>query len=413
MKPFLELLSASQAYRMIDAAEPTEIIVCAAIAAIGMVLADEVRAGDDIPHFFRSNMDGFAVRAEDTFTAGDNSAVRMSIAGTVAMGAEATQPLPPGMAIRVSTGSMMPPDSDAVVIIENTEEPVPDEILVRAKVLPRQNTVAIGEDMRAGDLVFEAGHRLRPVDAGVLSGVGVIQVRVRRPVRIGVVATGDEIVEPDAPLPPGSVRNVNQYLMRAVALSFGNHVEDFGVIGDDEDAFSRTLERAVEDCDVLFISGGSSRGARDLTVGSVSAMESAEVLFHGLAIAPGKPTLLARAGGLHVMGLPGNPAAAAVVMHLFGSALVGSLEGEPVERILLRRPRVRARLDEDVASPAGREDYLRVRLEPGLGLDLPIARPVRGKSVAISTIARADGLLAVPASTEGLAAGSEVEVVLL
>lgn len=411
MKPFLELLSAEQAYRVIDGLEATASIRLPAVEAIGKVLAEEVRAKDAIPHFVRSNMDGFAVRASETLGASDSNAVRLPIAGAVAMGTEATLALPKDAVIRVSTGAMMPPDADAVVIIENTEEPTPGELLIRSEATVGQNTVKIGEDMAAGDLVFEAGHRIRPVDSGVLSGVGVTEVEVHSPVRIGIVATGDEIVEPDATLAPGQVRNVNQYLMRSMARSFGNTVEDYGVIGDDEAQFATTLSRASADCDVLFISGGSSRGTRDLTVAAVGELDGAELLFHGLAVAPGKPTMLARAKGLHVMGLPGNPAAAAVVLQLFGRALVASLEGEPLSRMLLRRPRVRARVDRDLHSPGGREDYLRVRLVESEGL--PIAEPIRGKSVAISTIARADGLLAIPASVEGLEAGTEVEVVLL
>ncbi len=412
MKPFLALLSAQEAYARIDALSPSATERRPALEAVGRVLAEDVRAFDDIPHFFRSNMDGFAVRAAETYGAGESRAVRLAVAGMVAMGEEAVDALPAGAAIRVSTGAMMPPGADAVVIVENTEGPVEGEVLVRAEALPKQNTVAVGEDLRRGDLVFEAGHRLRPVDVGVLSGVGVTEVLVHRPVRIGIVATGDEIVEPGEPLPPGRVRNVNQYLMREMARSFdGNPVVDLGVIGDDEGAFAATLERARADCDILFISGGSSRGTRDLTVASVMELPGAELLFHGLAVAPGKPTLLARAGGLHVMGVPGNPAAAAVVLHLFGRALVASLEGQPLARFLLRRARVRARLSRDLASPAGREDYLRVRLEDREGL--PLAVPIQGKSVAISTIARADGLLAVPASVEGLAAGAEIEVILL
>ena len=327
------------------------------------------------------------------------------------MGAEATEPCPPGGALRVSTGAMMPPDADAVVIVEHTEERGPQEVAVHSAVVAGQSTVSPGEDMHRGDPVFDSGHRLRGSDVGVLTGVGRTQAHVFRRARVGVVATGDEIVEPGQPLPPGRVRNVNQYMMASMAERLGNAVQDYGVIADTEQAFADVLERAQHECDVLFISGGSSMGTRDLTEASIRAADAAEILFHGVAIAPGKPTILARVGSLAVMGLPGNPGAAAVVFSLFGTTLIRTIEGEPLDAILLTRPRVRARLGQRLTSTPGREDYVRVRLvDDG---DMPVAQPLRGKSVAISTIARAHGLIRIPLSTEGLEAGHEVDVVLL
>jgi molybdopterin molybdotransferase len=414
VKPFLELLSSQEAYALIDGLPKLSTEVFPAGQSVGHVLAEAIHAIDDIPHFFRSNMDGFAVRAQDTIGASASSAKRLSVSGSVPMGVEATAVVGPQQAVRVSTGAMMPAGADAVVIVENTEEPVEGEILVRSQVQERQNTVAIGEDMHNGDLVFSPGHRIRPSDRGVLSGVGVLEIVAHRRARIAVVATGDEIVEPGQELAPGQVRNVNQYLMAEMSRSLGNPVLDFGVIPDREEDFARVLATAQQEADLLFVSGGSSRGARDLTVDAVQALPGAETLFHGLAIAPGKPTLLAVAAGLTVMGLPGNPAAAAVVLHLFGKVLAASLEGESVARVLLRRPRVRAQMGTSVSSTAGREDFLRVSLNASPdGQGLPVAQPALGKSVAISTIARADGLVAIPPSTEGLEQGAEVDVVLL
>lgn len=414
MKPFLRLLTSQEAYSIIDGLDKLEIETIDAADGIGHVLAEPIHAIDDIPHFFRSNMDGFAVRAADTAGASDGRALRLQVSGTVAMGTNATAKVGPGQAVRISTGAMMPAGADAVVIVENTEEPVEGEILVRSQVQGKQNTVAIGEDLRHGELVFPKGHRLRACDRGILSGVGVTSVRAYRRARIAVVATGDEIVEAGQPLAPGQVRNVNQYVMAEMIRALGNPVHDFGVIPDREEEFAAVLKAAAETADLLFVSGGSSRGTRDLTVPSVQALTGAATLFHGLAIAPGKPTLLARADGLTIMGLPGNPAAAAVVLHLFGKAVAASLEGESIARVLLRRPRVRARLAKTIASTAGREDFIRVGLtQAEISTELPWATPIAGKSVAISTIARADGLVSIPPSTEGLSEGAEVDVILL
>jgi molybdopterin molybdotransferase len=420
VKPPWSLRTADQAYEAIGALPPLPTETVTARDALGRVLAEDVAAVDDIPHFLRSNMDGYAVRAADTFGADESRSVRLLLAAEVAMGAEATTPCAPGQAVRVSTGGMMPPGADAVVIVERTEERRRGDgavdVLVRAGVVPGQNTVAVGEDLRSGDLVFRAGHRLRAGDVGALCGIGRTEVLVHRRARVAVMATGDEIVEPDAPLPPGKVRNINQYLLASMGRALGCEVLDLGVVPDDEAALRAALTRATSETDAVFLSGGSSMGTRDLTLAAIEALPDGALVFHGIAIAPGKPTILARAGAAAIMGVPGNPAAAAVVFTLFGSALVRVLEGEKIDRILRNRPRLRARLAESVTSTPGREDYVRVRLEDGDGNDratLPQAVPLRGKSVAISTIARADGLLRIPASTEGIDAGQEVDVWLL
>lgn len=412
VKRFLDLISAEEALRRLGAfgAQRTESVDSR--KALGRVAAEEVRACDDIPHFFRSNMDGYAVRAEDTLAASSRSAVPLRVIGTVAMGEETHLRVMPGTAARISTGGMMPEGTDAVVLVEHTEELPDDRVAVRESVTPGQSTVAIGEDMRAGDLVFTRGHRFRAGDVGVLTGIGRTTVEVFTLPCVGVVATGDEIVEPDAELPPGRVRNVNEYLLTALATRCGAIVHDYGVIGDDPGVLERTLERGLAENDVVFVSGGSSKGTKDLTRSAFEAIAGAEILFHGIAIAPGKPTLLAKIGNKALMGVPGNPAAVAVVFTIFGGPLVRALGGEPLNRVLALRPRVRARLAAAIPATEGRDDFTRVRLEGGDG-GLPLAHAIRGKSVALSTIARADGVVRVPASSAGYEAGAEVEVLLL
>lgn len=436
MKPFLKLRTTEEAYAELARTQPVAVESVAARESLGRVLAEPITAREDVPHFFRSNMDGFAVRAEETFAASEENATALRLDGEVAMGEEAREPLQKGCLMRVSTGAMMPPGADAVVIVEHTEERG-ENILVRRAVVPGQNTIAIAEDLHEGETVFEAGHRLRGSDVGVVTGVGRAQIRAYRTVRVGVAATGDEIVEPEDQLPPGRVRNVNQYLLGSMARSLGAHVVDYGVVRDEQAALDALFTSARKECDVLLLSGGSSKGTKDLVQGAIRQVEGAQVHFHGIAIAPGKPTMFAEVGELSVLGVPGNPAAAAVVFLLFGSVLVRLRGGERLPRIFATRPRVRATLGSDLTSTPGREDYVRVRLGPtasdgsignggiaggnSLASDLaalddlgalPVATPLRGKSVAISTIARADGVLRIPRSSEGLSAGSQVEVLL-
>lgn len=411
VKPFFNVLTAEQAYAQLASLDVLATETIASRRSLGRVLAAPISAREDVPHFFRSNMDGFAVRARDTYGASETSSVSLPLIGEVLMGTEALRAIEPGTLLRVSTGAMMPPGADAVVVVEDTEESG-GHILVRRAVVPGQNTVAIASDLKKGELVFEAGHRIRGSDVGVITGVGCAEVTVHRRPTVGVAATGDEIVEPEDDLPSGRVRNVNQYLLGSMSAATGATVVDYGVVRDNEAALTAVLERALAECDVLLLSGGSSMGTRDLVLATIARVPGAEVLFHGIAIAPGKPTLLARAGRTAILGVPGNPASAAVVFALFGRTLIRLREGEHLDRILLTRPRVRARVLQPIASTPGREDYVRVRLERGDG-DLPVAVPQRGNSGAISTIARADGLLRIPRSVEGFEAGAEVEVLLL
>lgn len=413
MKPFLDLISADEAYALIGefAALGTERV--STRTSLGRVIAVNVNAADNIPHFERSNMDGFAVRAADTCTASETESVRLEITGHVEMGEPARCQVGPGGAVRVSTGAMMPAGGDAVVIVEKTEETGDNGITITEAAVGGQNVVTIGEDMKAGDLVFRAGRRIKGSDVGVLTGVGLSTVEVHRIPRVGIMATGDEIVEPEDELGPGQVRNVNQYLLSALATRLGAIVNDYGVVGDDRDRLSQTLSRATAENDAVFVSGGSSKGTKDLTLSAIESLDAAEIVFHGIAIAPGKPTILARVRDTAIMGLPGNPAAAAVVFSLFGSALLGVLGGESLTKLLMTRPRVRARLARSVHSNLGREDYLRARLEAADDGGLPWVHVVPGKSVAISTLAHADGLLRIPLQTEGLDEGAEVDVILL
>ena len=411
MKSFFELATAEDAYRAIGRIEPIGTERIDSRQAAGRVVAEMVTAAEDIPHFERSNMDGFAVRAADTHGANDRSSVVLRIVGQVAMGAEATTAVSAGSAVRVATGAMLPPGADAVVIVEKTEELAADRVAVREAVVAGQNLIRIGEDLRRGEVVFEPGRRLKGADAGALTGIGRAHVEVYRIPRVGVMATGDEIVEAGEPLGAGQVRNFNEYALASLARLAGAEVNDYGVVGDDEARLSAALGRAVAECDAVFISGGSSKGNRDLTRKTI-VDGGGEVVLHGIAIAPGKPTILARSGRAIVMGLPGNPAAAVVVFTLFGRTLVRVLGGEPLERILLTRPTVRARLETAVRATEGREDYIRVRLEHGEA-GQAVAVPLRGKSVAISTVARADGLLRVPLESDGVEAGCEVDIILL
>ncbi len=379
-------------------------------AAAGRVLAEDVASPCDLPHFDRANMDGYAVRAANTFGASPSVPAYLRIAGTVAMGATARRPLGKGEAVRISTGGMLPPRADAVVMIEHTEEVGDGRVEIHRAVSPWQHVIRVGDDVQRGVPIFARGRRLRAHDLGALTGVGVTRVRVYRRPRIALLATGDEIVAPEKRPRPGQVRNVNQYSLIAMIAEAGGVARDLGLVPDRPDRLRAALGRALAGGDCVMLSGGSSVGTKDMTLDVIASFPDSATLFHGIQIAPGKPTILARAKGKPILGLPGHPVSALIIFARFGAPLIRLLGGETAATAFLDARTARATLAENVASAIGREDWIRVTLEDA-GSMLR-ARPLRGKSAQIMSLVKADGMIRVPYTDEGLEAGATVEVVL-
>jgi molybdopterin molybdotransferase len=304
---------------------------------------------------------------------------------------------------------MLPPDSDAVAMIEHAEEVRGGAVEIQKQVSPWQNVIRIGDDIRRGDLVFRRGRRLRAHDLGALTGVGFSSIPVHRKPRVSLISSGDEIVAADAVPRPGQVRNINQHSLAALLEEHETELEDFGVIGDDRDALARALARGLEDADLLLLSGGSSVGARDLALETILSFPEARVLFHGISVSPGKPTLFARIGAKPVVGLPGYPVSALVIFDLFVAPLIRKLCGEELAPDGFAKT-TRAILTKGIASQTGREDYIRVTLER-IG-DRRFATPLPSKSGAIFTLVRADGMVKVDLHHEGIEEGEEVDVLL-
>lgn len=374
---------------------------CDLLEALGLVVAQDIVAPEDVPGFDRATMDGFAVRASDTFGASEGLPAYLEVAGEVRMGEAPPGELFPGQAYRIATGGMLPAGADAVVMVEYTEPVDERTVGVTRPVAPGENTVRRGDDIRAGEVLFAAGHRLRPQDVGLLAAAGVSRVPVLRRPRVGIITTGDEIVPVDQVPGPGQVRDVNSYTNSCLVTACGGLPVLYGIVRDDFQALRDTVARAVQETDVVVISGGSSVGARDMTARVIDSLGEPGVLFHGLAVRPGKPTIGAVVGGKAVIGLPGHPVSAMVVFDLIVRPLL-----HPGDRRLT----VRARITRQLRSAAGREDYVRVRLtDEGGAL---VAEPILGKSGLIATMARADGLARIPLDSEGVRAGETVEVIL-
>jgi molybdopterin molybdotransferase len=311
--------------------------------------------------------------------------------------------------MRIPTGGMLPGGADAVVMVEHTVEVGGDLVEIARAATPLQHVMRRGEDAKKGTRLFARGHRIRPADVGALSGVGLDRVDVVRRPRVAVLATGDEIVPPDVTPGPGQVRNVNQYALRALIAAAGCEPVDFGVLPDREAVIRTAMRRALRRADCVLISGGSSVGMKDLTPAVVAAMPRSRILVHGIRVKPGKPTLIARAAGKPIVGLPGNPTSALVIFHVFALPLLRLLGGEPAPAAFAPRRSVAATLATALPSLRGREDWVRVALTADADGTVR-AHAVAGGSGDIVGFVRADGLVRVPAEIETLPAGERVQV---
>jgi molybdopterin molybdotransferase len=376
--------------------------------ALFRITAAPVYASEQSPSFSRSAMDGFAVHAADTYGASDGLPSHMSVHGEVRMGRSVAEPLSSGTARLIHTGGMMPPGADAVVMVEHTQTIDERAIEVTRPVAPGENVIQAGEDLAVGDLILPAGWRVRPQDIGVLAAVGIRELVVtRRPV-IGLLATGDEIVDRTSEPAAGQVRDVNTSVLSALITEIGAVPKPYGIAPDDRSALTRLASKALSTCDMLVITAGSSVSARDLTADVIGDLGMPGVLAHGLTVKPGKPTIGAVCNGKPVFGLPGNPVSAIVVYGLLVRPTICKLLGSSEEDT---RPRIRARLRRNVASQSGRIDYVPVTLHEH---DEELwAEPIFGKSNLIYTLVRAAGLATIPMDAGGQPEGALVDVELL
>lgn len=370
--------------------------------AYGRVLATDILALEPLPGFTRSSVDGYAVRANDTFGASESIPSYLHVTGAVQMGGTADDEVSPGSAVAIPTGGMLPRGADAIVMIEHTHHATEGTIEVARPVAPGENVVRHDEDAAAGDAIASRGSRLRAQDLAMLAAAGVIEVAVHAVPRVAILATGDEVDPPHTPvLAPGHVRDALSVSVGALVQEAGGEPAPPAILPDDGDALRLALADAVAVSDVVVVCAGSSVGARDQTAGAIAALAGSEVWCHGLAFKPGKPTLLADAGGIPIIGLPGSPRSALVVFRLIGMPLVRRAGGVTAEPLI---GSVSAVLSRDLPSAAGRLDVVQVRFSDGA------AEPIFGPSALLSVLTAADGFVIVPEDANGLPAGAPVDV---
>ncbi len=408
---FFRVITSARFCELLRTFQPTDTEILPLEECLGRILAEDILSGEDIPALDRSCMDGYALRAADTFGASEGNPAYAELVRSAAIDEVVSRPLRPGECMGIATGGSLPPGADAVLMVEHTQMLAETTVELRKTVTPGENVMLRGEDVGQGQVALPAGRRLRPQDVGLMAAIGCLAGKVHRRPRCGIISTGDELVPVASTPRPGQIRDVNSHTLACMARQAGAHAHSLGLVPDRRAELESALARSLAENDVVFISGGSSIGTRDLTIEVLESLADSEILAHGVSISPGKPTILARVGGKAVLGLPGQVTSAQIVMLVFGQPLLEHLGGDagafdPARRVM--RP---ARLGANLSSKPGREDYVRVRLEEHGGE--PVAIPRLGKSGLLRTMLDADGLVRLSASLEGMSAGQTVDVWIL
>lgn len=371
------------------------------------VLAEDITAAENVPGFNKSTVDGYAVRAKDTQGVSESIPVFLDVVGEVSMGEAAAKIIFPGQACYVPTGGMLPEGADSVVMIEHTEKFDENSIAVYDSVSVGRNVISAGEDIGMGTVFLRKGTLMRPQDTGVLASAGVSQIPVFKPWKVTVISTGDELAGADGAIKPGQTRDINTHSLSAAAEKNGFVVVEKLVLKDDRDAIKNAISKAMDVSDVVIVSGGSSQGDKDYTADIMDELSDVGVFTHGIAVKPGKPTILAYDGksGTILAGLPGHPVAALLIFELFIAWLYRQLtcQKEPKKTI--------ARITENVPSAGGKATCMPLELTEGSD-GVYDAIPVLGKSGLMTVLTRADGYTLTDTNSEGLKQGEFVEITL-
>jgi len=372
--------------------------------SLGRIAAEDILTGADIPDFRRSTVDGYAVQSADTAAASDGVPAFLTVTGQVEMGQPADFAIKSGECAEIATGGMLPEGADAVIMVEYAEPFGPDGVALYAGVAHGENVVQIGEDAKANTLLLRRGKRILPQDVGALAAAGIVHVPVVRRPRLTLLSTGDELIPPETFPQPGQIRDINTSALGALAQKIGFEAVETALVKDNPQILEQAIRIAMKKSDIVAVSGGSSQGEKDMTRAVFNRIASPGVYTHGLAVKPGKPTILGYDAPSHtlLLGLPGHPVAAMMMFELLPGWLLRELTGSPAP------PAIPARLSCPVASSPGKLNCWPAALT-WTG-DHYLAEPIFGKSGLITTLTRADGYFTVDRNTEGARTGQTVLV---
>lgn len=376
--------------------------------ASGRIVAEDVMVRENVPSFRRSSVDGYAVKGVDTFGASESMPAFLSIKGEVKMGEQVTYTLQNGEAVYVPTGGMLPNGSDTMVMIEYCEK-TNGLLNVYRQSVPNEHVIFPGEDLKKGEILVKEKTKLRPQEIGALASQGIEEITVIRQPIVGYLSTGDEIVPfNQEAISIGEIRDSNALTIGVLTEQWGFSFIYGGIVSDNEYELKKRAEELLEKVDCLVLSGGSSVGTKDYSLSVIDSLGEPGVFVHGVAVKPGKPTILACAKEKSIIGLPGHPASAMIIYSLFGKEILSKLAGREMKR---QFNHFRAISTKRLPSVTGRTDYIRVKLIEEEGQ--MYAEPVHGKSSLLYTLIASDGLLEIPSAKEGIEKGEEVRVIKL
>jgi molybdopterin molybdotransferase len=376
--------------------------------ALGMVISRDIVSPENLPPFSRSTVDGFAVKAEDTFGATETMPAYLTVVQEIFMGERPDLSLSKGTAAKIPTGGMLPAGADAAVMHEHVQPIDATMIEVLVPVVPGENVIHAGEDARKGEIVVRAGRRLRPQDIGACAGLGLAEVPVCEKPVVSIISTGDEVVPAGETPVAGQVRDINSYVLSGMIKNAGGVPLKKGIFRDDYEGIRSVIEGSMKDSAAILVSGGTSVGTKDMVGKIINDIGAPGLLFHGVSLKPGKPMMAGVIGGVPIFGLPGHPAAVGICFEIFVEPVLRILSGAGERPLECLRHVVRARLSRNISSPLGREEHVRVMLEEGEeGIQ---AVPVLGKSGLITTLVKADGTFVIPLNRNGVEKGELVEV---
>jgi molybdenum cofactor synthesis domain-containing protein len=377
------------------------------LEAYNRVLKADVTSTLDIPSFNRSTVDGYAVKAEDTFGANENQPVTLKVIGMVNVGEHPAVKIVKGESVEIVTGAPIPEGADAVVMVEDTERG-DNELLIFNSVIVNENIMKKGSDIKKGEMVLKAGQILGAAEIGILAALGRTSIEVSKIPMVAVLSTGAEVTEPGNILPDGKIYDINAYSLSTAVVECGGKPVYFGVIPDDKLALAKALKCAYASADMVITSGGVSVGPKDYTPQIVDALGKPGVVVYGIAVKPGKPTTVGFIGEKPIFSLPGNPTSALLIFYLLARPLLLQLAGRPVIAMKM----VRAIAGSRMFSAKGRRTFVMVKLEFDKN-SMIIAEPVEsGASGAITTLAHADGFVEIPENEQFVDVNEEVLVVL-
>lgn len=400
MKDFFQVVRYQQAWHELMNVRPPQVLQTLGLyEAGGRIAAADVGSQEDLPSFDRSTVDGYALHAGDIYGCSESSPGLLENVGEVKMGQETSLTLHKGQCCWIPTGGMLPAGADAVIMMEYTEKLDEKTVLTHRPAAPFENVMQAGEDVRAGQIIISAGQVIRPADIGLMASSGVKSLQVFKPYRVGIISTGDEIVPPDQELAPGEIRDVNSYALYAAVDECGAIPTAYPLVKDQFAAIQQTVAAGLAANDILLLSGGSSVGVLDVTLDVLMSFADARMLFHGLAVKPGKPTLAVGIKDKLVIGLPGHPVSALTIFHILVAPLL--------------RPRneihdCEGHLSINVFSQAGRDDFIPAAIEEQK--DQKLIHPLLGKSGLMSILARAQGFIHIPYEKQGIKAGEKIKI---